>query len=92
MLRLDALQFDRHLLAGGHVGSEVNISEGAGADFAAEAIFFADAELHFFKCWKVTMRQRGVGNKLVVSIWSGFVEGNGDDNVVDSCCFEVKPF
>mmetsp|Transcript_15186 Transcript_15186/g.31574 ORF Transcript_15186/g.31574 Transcript_15186/m.31574 type:complete len:164 (+) Transcript_15186:429-920(+) len=46
MLGLDALELDRHLLAGGHVGPEVNVPEGTGADLAAEAIFLADAEFH----------------------------------------------
>lgn len=43
MLSLDALELDRHLLPSGHVGAKVDVSEGAGADFTPEAIFFADA-------------------------------------------------
>jgi hypothetical protein len=35
MLCLDTLQFNRHLLPRGHVGSEVNITEGTGPDFTA---------------------------------------------------------
>lgn len=43
MFRLDTLKLDRHLLPGGHVGSEVDVSEGAGAYFTPEAVFFTDA-------------------------------------------------
>jgi hypothetical protein len=46
MLRLNAFQFDRHLLAGGHVRPEVDVAEGPGADLAPKAVFLAHAQLH----------------------------------------------
>ena len=46
MFRLNAFQFDRHLLAGGHVRPEVNVAEGPGADLAPQAVFLAHAQLH----------------------------------------------
>jgi len=46
MLRLNAFQFDRHLLAGGHVRPEVDVAEGPGADLAPQAVFLAHAQLH----------------------------------------------
>lgn len=48
VLRLDAFQFYRHLLAGGHVRPKVNVAEGPGADLTPEAVFLAHAQLHYF--------------------------------------------
>ena len=46
MLGLDGLELDGHLLPGRHVGAEVDVTEGAGADFAAQPVLLSDAELH----------------------------------------------
>ncbi len=43
MLRLDAFQFNRHLLPRRHVRSEVDVAEGTGTDFAAQAVLFTDS-------------------------------------------------
>ncbi len=48
VLRLNAFQFYRHLLAGGHVRPEVDVAEGTGADLTPEAVFLAHAQLHDF--------------------------------------------
>ena len=43
VLGLDGLELDGHLLPGRHVGAEVDVTEGAGADFAAQAVLFTDS-------------------------------------------------
>jgi len=47
VLRLDRLELDGHFFASGHVCAQVNITKGARANFAAKAVFFSYAQLHF---------------------------------------------
>ena len=43
VLGLDGLELDGHLLPGRHVGAEVDVTEGAGADFAAQPVLLPDS-------------------------------------------------
>ena len=46
MLGFDRLEFDGHLFARGHVGAQVNVTKGPGANLPAQAVFFSHPELH----------------------------------------------
>jgi len=46
VLSLDTLELDSNFLAGDDVGSEVDVSETAATDFAANAVFIAYTEIH----------------------------------------------
>uniref|UniRef100_A0AAG5D9D6 Uncharacterized protein n=1 Tax=Anopheles atroparvus TaxID=41427 RepID=A0AAG5D9D6_ANOAO len=46
VLRFDALQLDRDLLAGGDVCAEIDVTERAGTDLPTESVLVADAQLH----------------------------------------------
>ena len=46
MLRLDGFEFDSYFLSRGHVGSEVDISEGTAPDLAAEPVLLSHSKLH----------------------------------------------
>ena len=46
MLGLDPLQLDGHLLPGGNVRPEVNVTEGATPYLPAQSIFITNSQLH----------------------------------------------
>lgn len=49
--RLDALELDGDFFARCHVGTEIDITEGARADLAAQTVLAAHAEFHG-GCWE----------------------------------------
>ena len=47
MLGLGVLQLDRHLVAGGDVGRNVDVSEAASSDLTAKSISSSDSNVQF---------------------------------------------
>ena len=47
MLCFDRLQLDGNLFACGHIGPEINISEGTRPNLSTKSVLLADAQLHF---------------------------------------------
>ena len=54
MLRLDALQLDRHFLPSGHVRPQIDVPKAPRPNLAAEAVFLPHTQLVLHACSTIT--------------------------------------